>query len=357
MVTAIGRQDRPAWARRSMAVLILLTCFGVGLWAGVVVIEPSSDPQPEPTVPVYTVREGNLGAAATFTAHLGRAEHETLAAPQGGVITHLDDPIENPLQAGQIAYRMDLEPVVLLPGVVPGFRDLTPGTAGEDVLQLQEFLADEGGFDVEVTGQFDAATTHAVHAWQEDLNLEPTGSIERGRVIFAEPDAQVFPLPDLGVGRTLSAGEPVLGIVHGDPSATLRVDGRQAGSFEPSATVGIQVGGITVTGVLGDQKVEDDGAVSISITAPDGGAVCVADCARALDPSGMTQYQAEVVTVPETTGPQVPLSAIRTDPGGVTVITTAEGEEREVEVLASHAGLAIIEGVDEGTTIRVFGEQ
>ena len=61
--------------------------------------------------------------------------------------------------------------------------------------------------------------------------------------------------------------------------------------------------------------------------------------------------------VPPVTGPVVPVSALRTQPDGaarVTVVRDGVQEERTVIVRGSADGLAVVDGVDAGETVRVL---
>ncbi len=67
-----------------------------------------------------------------------------------------------------------------------------------------------------------------------------------------------------------------------------------------------------------------------------------------------------VLVVPPASGPVVPVSALKTAPDGTSSVTVVEGagtREQEVTVRQIANGLAVVEGVAEGTTVKVFGGQ
>jgi multidrug efflux pump subunit AcrA (membrane-fusion protein) len=64
-------------------------------------------------------------------------------------------------------------PLLVLQGRIPAFRDLVPGTSGEDVRQLEEGLARLGLDPGSVDGSYDQRTGAAVAKWYESRGWEP----------------------------------------------------------------------------------------------------------------------------------------------------------------------------------------
>lgn len=85
------------------------------------------------------------------------------------------------LSEGDVALVVSGRPVFAVKGATPGYRDLGPGTVGDDVRQFEEALAraglDPGGVD----GVFDAATGSAVAAWYARAGYAPFGPNEPQR--------------------------------------------------------------------------------------------------------------------------------------------------------------------------------
>lgn len=103
-----------------------------------------------------------------------------------------------------------------------------------------------------------------------------------------------------------------------------------------------------------DQGLE---SLDLVLEAPGGGPVCGQECAEWVGFEGRTDFAAEVVVVPETTGPVVPTAAITTDPGGAMSVTLVSGESVPVEVVESTDALAIVEGVEVGDVVVLpFGD-
>jgi hypothetical protein len=72
---------------------------------------------------------------------------------------------------------------------------------------------------------------------------------------------------------------------------------------------------------------------------------------------GETSFSTEIVVVPETEGPVIPVAGILTDPDGSTSVRLADGTTIEVEVLAVADGLAVVEGVSAGDVILLPVEE
>jgi hypothetical protein len=71
---------------------------------------------------------------------------------------------------------------------------------------------------------------------------------------------------------------------------------------------------------------------------------------------GETSFSTEIVVVPETEGPVVPVAGVVTSPDGSTAVVLVGGEMVEVTVLAVADGLAVVEGVSAGDVIVLPGE-
>jgi Putative peptidoglycan binding domain len=110
---------------------------------------------------------------------------------------------------GGVLYRVDGEPVILLYGSTPAYRDLSAGAEGRDVLQLERNLAALGFAPGTVDEAFTSDTAAAVSRWQEANDLPETGTVELGRVVFL-PGERRIGAREATVGAPLAAGTEVM---------------------------------------------------------------------------------------------------------------------------------------------------
>lgn len=82
------------------------------------------------------------------------------------------------LDEGDVVVEVVGRPVMLLTGEIPMYRDLRPGSSGDDVLQLEEALARMGLFEGVPDQTWDEATGAAVAAWYEQAGYRPNGLSE-----------------------------------------------------------------------------------------------------------------------------------------------------------------------------------
>src|SRR5688572_113918 len=82
------------------------------------------------------------------------------------------------LAEGSVAFTISGRPALVLQGAVPAHRDITPGTVGDDVKQLQEGLARLGFRPGRTDGVYDHGTEIAVAAWYMKGGWSPSGPSE-----------------------------------------------------------------------------------------------------------------------------------------------------------------------------------
>ncbi|HEV3363340.1 MAG TPA: peptidoglycan-binding domain-containing protein [Acidimicrobiia bacterium] len=82
------------------------------------------------------------------------------------------------LTEGSVAFTVSGRPAIVLQGAVPGHRDITPGTSGEDVRQLQQALVRLGFNPGRTDGVYDNRTELAVAAWYMRRGWTPIGPSE-----------------------------------------------------------------------------------------------------------------------------------------------------------------------------------
>ena len=167
--------------------LVLGTAVAAAVVAVVVIASSGGSDNSTGSAPTATatVERRDLVDREDVTGQLEYADTSTLAGRIQGTVTWL--PAEGrEVRRGGTLYRVDDEPVVLMYGSVPAWRELSAGVSdGPDVLELERNLAALGYDPGTVDDHFSSSTTAAVQDWQDDLGLSETGVVELGRVTFA----------------------------------------------------------------------------------------------------------------------------------------------------------------------------
>jgi multidrug efflux pump subunit AcrA (membrane-fusion protein) len=283
-----------------------------------------------PPPATYTVTRQDISATTSESATLGYAASYAVDGQGGGTLTWLPQ-AGQVIAQGQVLYRVDNgTPVVLLYGSVPAWQDMSEGTTGEDVTQLNHDLVDLGyasSSDISALGwdYYSWETMYAVQDMEERLGVpDPPGSLSLGSVVF-KPEA-------LRVSQvTASLGSPASGPIL---SAT---------SDRHVVTIALS------TSMETEVKAGD----SVSVTLPDGSntpGVITSVGTVASGPAGSA-------TVPVTVNLTSPSAAGSLDQAPVTVnITTGSASNvLVVEVgalLAQPSGGYAVEVVGAGNTRR-----
>lgn len=186
---------------------------------------PASGPQDNgAATSTTTVTRRSLSQTANVSGTLGYAGDYTVLAPGHGTITWLPE-VGRVYHQGQVLYRVDGKPVVLLYGSTPAYRALAEGASaadvtGRDVRQLNHDLVALGyvdGSDVDwAWNEFSWATRAGIEKLQEHLGVEQTGTLGLGDYVFLPSAARV-------TSRAAKLGGPSSGQVLTASSTTRQV--------------------------------------------------------------------------------------------------------------------------------------
>ncbi len=198
-----GSGRRPA---TTAAVVLLAAVVSVLPLAGCSE-EEANDADPKPAAATAKVTRGDLVTTETISGKLGFAGSFSVTNRLSGTITALSGEGRT-IRRGQMLYAVDGRRVVLLYGRTPAYRTLSVGVEGPDVRQLEENLVALGyGGNFDVDSEFTYATARAVRQWQEDRGLTRTGSVELGRVVFADGPQRVSEVKVRVGGGAVPGGE------------------------------------------------------------------------------------------------------------------------------------------------------
>jgi peptidoglycan hydrolase-like protein with peptidoglycan-binding domain len=161
---------------------------------------------------VATVTRGALAAQLEAPGTL-----QYLAQPDGAPYTVVDHTtgtftslpaVGEMIDQGQVLYRVDDQPVVLLDGTTPAYRSLSEGDTGPDVKQLNADLVELGyaprtQLDPD-SNYFGPSTADALEQLQERLGLAQTGTLPFGQAVFLPA-----PIRITAVNATLGTTDPI----------------------------------------------------------------------------------------------------------------------------------------------------
>ena len=166
-------------------VLGFAAVLAVGGWVASLRIESPADvaaraapPIPSPILVPVEERLLSSNIVTRGTARFGLPQSISIVPSalkaKAGLITTL--PVRNTQpQEGGVMLTASGRPVFVLQGKILAYRDLVPGTSGDDVRQLEEGL-ERLGFDPgPIDGTYDERTSAAVAQWYASAGFEPFG--------------------------------------------------------------------------------------------------------------------------------------------------------------------------------------
>jgi hypothetical protein len=129
----------------------------------------------------------NLSTSILTEGTLGYAPTNPIVNLIAGTYTSVPTP-GTTIEAGQVLYRVDNEPVVLMSGVIPAWRTFALGmTDGPDVAELETnliTLGDARGLFSEPSEHFSSLTATAIGRWQVANGYPSNGQVPLGQIVF-----------------------------------------------------------------------------------------------------------------------------------------------------------------------------
>ncbi len=186
---AAGQVKRKTWVLAGAAVLVAVTVTGsVVAMSSATQATPAAQERPANTV---KVEKGKLSAMVsldgtlTYRARSDGSPYSVINQSQG-TYTKLPE-LGQVISQGQVLYRVNDSPVVLLYGSTPAYRTLSAGATGADVAELNADLVALGyatsGQLSPTSASFGSATTTALEKLQGDAG----GDRERHAELLAKP--------------------------------------------------------------------------------------------------------------------------------------------------------------------------
>lgn len=348
---------RARWGK--VAALILAgALFGVGMgWAGRSLLLPPPVLSEGAGYSTVLVEAGTVQRSLNLNASAKWSGGPQVLNSATGVVTEHRLKSGERINAGDVLYTVDLQPVVVIEGKVPVFRDLVPGYEGKDVSQFQAFLMMAGQRQERPSGRFDDVTLRQVKSWQRAKGVPATGTIPAGSLVVVPALPGVLWWGASGaVGARVGPGSAVAQIIPPQPKFSMVLPENQRGLVRSGMAVAIRTESATWMarlGTVGEPGLE--GSATASLLPPKGErSICKAQC-HEIPLSGIGSLPSTVVVIQPQSGPVVPTAALAVAPGGSTVVVTRDGRRVPVRVVASAAGRALVTGIEVGQHVRVPG--
>jgi peptidoglycan hydrolase-like protein with peptidoglycan-binding domain len=182
------------------AVLGVVGGMALGAWyAGSRIQSPAemamrtAPPEPSPILVQVESRVLSSDVVTRGTVRFGLPQPISIAPStvKGGIglIATLPRP-NTGFREGEVILSVSGRPVFVLRGATPVHRDMSPGTTGGDVRQLEEALARLGFDPGTVDGIYDQKTSAAVERWYRKAGWEPFGPTreQRATILALERD-------------------------------------------------------------------------------------------------------------------------------------------------------------------------
>jgi hypothetical protein len=335
---------RKQWVLAGAAVLV-----AAGATGGVITLSGANQATAAAKEPVNTatVEKGRLSdmvsqyGTLTYRARSDGSPYAVINQA-GGTYTRLPDAGDN-VDCGDVLYRVDARPVLLLCGSTPTYRSLSEGDSGPDVTELNANLVHLGYATrarLDPLDHFSSETASALEKLQSKLGEDQTGSLKLGQVVFLPESVRIATLTG-ELGGTAQPGAQVAQATSDTVEVQLALDPSQQDEVKTGNRVQITLPGNTsVTG-----KVDRLGRVA-QVTEGQNGAAAAAFIpayislddpakARGLDKAPV---HVEITTKGVENALSVPVTAIFGRSGGGFAVELVRAEGRR-ELVAVKLGL------------------
>jgi hypothetical protein len=184
----------------------------------------------------------SLNGTLTYRARADGAPYSAINQARG-IYTSL--PAEgDKVGCGDVLYRVDEHPVLLLCGTVPAFRDLHIGDRGKDVRQLNRNLHKVGS-------RFTSRTRKSLKRLQRERGMRATGRLDLGAAVFLPEPATISKVTG-ALGTSARPGAPFAEATSDTLEVQVELDATQQGEVKKGDRAQITLpGNSSVTGKVG----------------------------------------------------------------------------------------------------------
>jgi len=189
------------------------------------------------TTSTVDVRKTDVAERRFVSGALGYAGSYHVLASGTGTLTWLP-PVGTVVDRGAAAYELDGKRVSLMYGSRPVWREFRVGMSdGPDVKQLEANLRELGfGANLTVDHHFSVLTYSAIRRWQRAAQLNVTGSVPLGQIVFLSNPVRIGG-HDAQLGTQVAAGHLVAHGTTNEPAVTAQASPRQLSSIKVDTPV------------------------------------------------------------------------------------------------------------------------
>jgi len=216
------------------AAVVIAAAAATGTAIAISSTAPATPAASEPPANTATVERGRLSdmvsqyGVLTFRARADGSPY-TVVNQARGIYTQLPSDGDK-VACGDVLYRVDENPVLLLCGTVPAYRTLHRGDAGDDVRQLNvnlHTLGHDAGFEIDPDDTaFTDKTEKALEVLQHGKGLDVTGALEVGDAVFLPESVRIGKVTAV-LGGSAQAGAPILDATSDTPEVQMSLDPSQ----------------------------------------------------------------------------------------------------------------------------------
>jgi hypothetical protein len=289
----------------------------------------------------------SLSSRTQLNGRLGYAGSYSVVAQGTGIITALPQ-VGEVIDEGQVLYRRDEHPVVLLYGSTPVHRSLAEGATasdvtGSDVQQLNRALVRLGyahglGLDPH-SDEFSWATKVAVERLQDHLGVDQTGRLDPGQVVFLPTAARITAV-SATLGAPAPPDTPIMQATSIQPQVSVALDAAQQTQVKAGEKVTITLpSGRTTPGVVSTVGTVATTSSSSSSSGGAGGSpgglsnsspTITVDITpsdpNALGTLDQAPVQVTIIAATVKDALAVPVTALLSQPGGQFVVEVVDGD-------------------------------
>jgi peptidoglycan hydrolase-like protein with peptidoglycan-binding domain len=255
---------RKTWVLAGAAVLVAVTATGVVVMSSPKQATPAAQ---EPPANTMKVEKGKLSAMVslygtlTYRARSDGSPYSVINQARG---TYTELPNDgDKVNCGDVFYRVDDRPVLLLCGTVSVYRNLYPGDKGNDVHQLNQNLH-KLGYDASAAidpddNYFTSKTAKALEFLQYDKGFDVTGVLNIDDAVFLPESVRVAKVTG-ELGGSAQPGAQVLYATSNTLEVQVALEATQQGEVKQGDRAQITLpGNKSVTG-----KVDRFGSVALA---------------------------------------------------------------------------------------------